>query len=442
MKTVPVSSWLYGPDAVVAFRGEQSLLRSAMQRQVVALAARLKAAPGIRWALCFDDSYRFCVALLATWYAGKMPIIPGHCRARLLEEMHADFDGVVSDMPLDITFPHLQWCEEEADGELPMLPDDAALVLFTSGSTGTPRAVHKSLKVMEREAQWLAELWGDRAANCRFIASVSHQHLYGLSLRLFLPMSLCRPFAAQQVFYSEQLTQYDRRERYVFISSPAFLRRLDFSLAAPDCALVVSAGGALQWRDAQSAQQALGSNVSEIYGSTETGVIAWRQRSSDISSWHCFPGVNLWQTTPGRWQVNSDLIADASGWPLDDRLTMTDAETFQLAGRHDRVVKIEDKRVSLSEVERRVLALPGITDAAALAITRSGRSAIAVVVQLDAIPSATELSRLKRLWREQLHPWLEPVALPRYWRVVEEIPVTSQSKRAWTQIEEFFHVAG
>ena len=442
MTILPVSQWLNAPEAEVAFRGDRPLLRSTMRREVVALARRFTAAPGTRWALCFDDTYRFCVALLAAWYAGKTPVIPGHCRAKQLEEMRAEIDGVLSDMPLDITLPHLLWRDEEAEGTLPPLPDEAALVLFTSGSTGTPRAVHKPLAVMEREAQWLADRWGEQARPCRFIASVSHQHLYGLSFRLFLPMALSRPFAAQQTVYSEQLTQLTRQDPYVLISSPAFLRRLDGSLAAPACALVISAGGMLEATAAHAAQQALDCCVSEIYGSTETGVMAWRQRDGEGDAWRCFPAVRLQRTPSDRWHVFSDLIPDPSGWPLDDRLEMDDARGFQLAGRHDRVVKIEDKRVSLSEVERRVLMLPEVRDAAALVITRGGRSAVAVVVQLERQPAAKELSQLKRRWRAQLHPWLESVALPRYWRVAGEIPVTSQSKRAWTQIEELFHVAG
>lgn len=436
-----VADWLTGDDREVAWRGDQRLMLSAMHRQVVALRQRLAAQPGSHWALCFDDSYRFCVALLACWYAGKTPVMPGHCRAELLDERHDRLDGVLCDMPLAVSLPLLAWDDAEAQGQLPPLPKSAELVLFTSGSTGAPRQVVKSLAVMEQESRWLSSLWAEQLRGCRVIASVSHQHLYGLSFRLFLPMTLRLPFAAQPLFYGEQLAQLPRDVRYAFISSPAFLSRLDSTLKAPACELIVSAGGALRDSDAEQVWQRFGCQVSEIYGSTETGILAWRQCDRAEAPWRRFPQVRLEQVTPDRWQVWSPLIAGDSGLQLDDRLTMQPDGGFQLAGRHDRIVKIGDKRISLSEIERRLTDLPEIEDAVALVVTRHERQAIGVVLALNSALDEAALHQRRQQWKRQLQRWLEPLAMPRYWRIVATIPVTSQSKRAWPQIEELFHVA-
>ncbi|TPV40795.1 acyl-CoA synthetase [Pantoea deleyi] len=435
-----VAAWLTGPDREVAWRGDRPLMLSSMYRQVVALSQRLAARPGTHWALCFDDSYRFCVALLACWYAGKTPVMPGHCRAALLNEMQARLDGVVCDMPLAVTLPQLAWDDAEAPEPLPPLPAQAELVLFTSGSTGTPREVVRTLAAMEQESRWISTLWGARLPGCRVIASVSHQHLYGLSFRLFLPMMLRLPFAAQPIFYGEQLAQLPRDGRYLFVSSPAFLSRLDDALAAPVCERIVSAGGVLRDADAQQVWQRFGCPVSEIYGSTETGVLAWRVCDRPAPSWRAFPEVRLAQSAPDRWQVWSPLIGNASGLPLDDRIDMQPDGGFRLAGRHDRIVKIGDKRLSLSEIERRLLSLPEVADAAALVITRHERQAIGVVLSLNTPLDDAALHRRRQQWKRQLQRWLEPLAMPRYWRVVPAIPVTAQSKRAWPQIEELFHV--
>jgi acyl-coenzyme A synthetase/AMP-(fatty) acid ligase len=434
--------WLSAPDRIVAWHGQQQYTLHILRQQVQALVDRLQNQPGQYWALCFDNSYAFTAALLALWHAGKTPVIPGHCRAAQLEEMADSLDGVISDMPLAVSLPQLRWDGALASDALPPIATDATLVLFTSGSTGAPRRVVKSLRALDLEAHWLNSLWGARLRDCHVIASVSHQHLYGLSFRIVLPMALGLPFAAQQIFYSEQLADQSPDRRYAFISSPAFLRRLDPALAGPRCELIVSAGGALPWTAAQHAQQALSCTVDEIYGSTETGVIGWRCASEENALWHCFPQITLREQEAGRWRVFSALLETDAGCALDDRIVQQPSGQFQLAGRQDRVVKIEDKRVSLSEIERRLLALPGVEDAAALAIQRHGRHAIGVVLALPEMLDAATLHQLKMEWKRALQPWLEPVAMPRYWRVVTTIPVTAQSKRAWPQIEELFDVAG
>jgi len=436
-----VAEWLTGADREVAWRGDQPLMLGAMRRQVQALSLRLAAQPGTHWGLCFDDSYRFCVALLACWYASKTPVMPGHSRAALLNEMQEQLDGVLCDMPLAVSLPLLTWDEAEARGQLPPLPASSALILFTSGSTGAPRQVVKSLTVMEQESRWLSALWGEQLQGCRVIASVSHQHLYGLSFRLFLPMTLRLPFSAQPLFYGEQLAQLPRDCRYAFISSPAFLSRLDSTLDAPGCELIVSAGGTLRGPDAEQVWQRFGCPVSEIYGSTETGILAWRQCDRADAPWRSFSGVRLEQVTPERWQVWSPLIAGDNGLALDDRLNMQPDGGFQLEGRHDRIVKIGDKRISLSEIERRLTDLPEIDDAVALVVTRHDRQAIGVVLSLTSTLDEAALHQHRQQWKRQLQCWLEPLAMPRYWRIVATIPVTPQSKRAWPQIEELFHVA-
>ena len=68
---------------------------------------------------------------------------------------------------------------------------------------------------------------------------------------------------------------------------------------------------------------------------------------------------------------------------LDDILHFTADGQFSLVGRRGRVVKIEDKRISLDDIERRLLALDGIREAAALTVTRGGRQGIGVLLVLN-----------------------------------------------------------
>ncbi|PHM69835.1 AMP-binding protein [Xenorhabdus kozodoii] len=459
MKAQPISQWLSEgncPDRLVSL-GNHAINLNKLRQDVTTLYLRLKNQQiktprhvTARWALCFDDSYDFCVALLATLHAGKIPVIPGHCREAQLQEQQPLFDGVLTDLPLALSCPCWQVTSSipETDATekaslnitLPAISPDATLVMFTSGSTGIPQQIVKSIAVMDLESQWLASLWGDKLQSCVVKSSVSHQHLYGLTFRIWLPMSLGLPFERKMVEFPEQLTH---SQRCALISSPAFLQRLDEKLPAPDCTFVVSAGGPLHSTHAEQAMKWFNIPPYEIYGCTETGVMAWRSRKTDNKVWTTFEGVSFQKDEEKGVRVYSPLLSDPFGLILDDQLAFDDQGHFVLLGRRDRLVKIEEKRISLSEIERRLCDIAGITDAATLLVNRGKRNNVGAVVVLDHETykryQQQGIRELSQNWRHQLKPWLESVALPRYWRIVEAIPLNAQSKRSWPALQELFN---
>ena len=451
MSTLPLAQWLNSPrpnETPVAWLGNHTWTLGHLRSDVAQLMDTLRQQDGDRWALCFDNSYLFIVALLATLHAGKTPVIPGHSRESLLAEQQALFDGVLSDRPLAWRGPVQVVTSggEPTAAYHPLPAPDAGcyVELFTSGSTGQPRRIVKPVEHLDREAALLAARFGDQLAGCRVVASVVPQHLYGLTFRIFLPMSLGLPLHAAMLYYAEQLEALDHQHRYAFISSPAFLKRLDHNLTPPPVAMILSAGGLLPWYDVTQTAAWLNVWPDEIYGSTETGILAWRQRVDDDVPWRPFPGVSI--VAEGEaFRAISPLIPDEKGLLLDDVIHFAAHGTFRLAGRRGRVVKIEEKRVSLSEIEQRLLALDGVREAAALALTRGGRQAIGVLLVLnDSLREEWQHNGGKALelsWRRALLPWLEPVAVPRYWRVVDEMPVNSMNKRVYAQLQELFHEA-
>ncbi|CDL86535.1 AMP-binding protein [Xenorhabdus cabanillasii] len=477
MKTYPVSQWLseeLPPERIIVW-GNHCISLSTFRQDVTALYLRLRNHTASRWALCFDDSYHFCVALLATLHAGKTPVIPGHCREAQLQEQQSCFDGVLTDLPLKLSCPCWHALPHQQDSIapeailskttllkttlsktipskiiLPHIASDAALVIFTSGSSGMPKQVIKPVAMMDLEAQWLASLWGNSLQSCVIRASVSHQHLYGLTFRIWLPMSLGLPFERKMVEFPEQFASRSQAPlthtplaRYALISSPAFLQRLDDTLPAPDCSFVVSAGGPLNFADAERVTQWINTIPNEIYGCTETGIMAWRTRKTDNTVWKAFPGVFFQKDEENNLRVYSPLLSASDGMVLDDQLLFDEQGNFSLLGRRDRLVKIEEKRISLSEIERRLCTIDGIVDAAVLTINRGKRCHIGAVIVLDneTLKHYRQQGNRKfsQDWHRQLKPWLESVALPRYWRVVTAIPLNAQSKRSWPELQELFN---
>ena len=444
--------WQRDGELVVAFGPDGEVTLAELRRGSLQLAramARHAGAgqPGARWALCFDDSLLFTQALLACALGGYQAILPGHQRLAGLQALQAQFDGLLTDGELPgaaLAVPQLRLPllvaddEREADGAA-LPPERLDLTLFSSGSTGEPKAIPKAWPQLEAELRVQMALWGERLVDTRVLASVSHQHIYGLLFRILLPLALGRPFDRRSIDYPEQLAL--QTAPWALIASPAFLSRLDPAIPAAGCRLIVSSGGPLQPGDAHQAKLLLGQLPVEIFGSSETGGIGWRQRHQVQTPWTTLPGVEVRVGPDQCLLLRSPFLPTAEWLDCADRILMTGAG-FELLGRQDRVIKLEEKRISLDEVEARLQALVEVESAAVLPLLQGQRQILGAVLVLSEAGAArwAELGpgRFLLALRQQLRPWLEPVALPRSVRRVEQMPVNAQGKRPWPQLKELF----
>lgn len=436
----------------VAFGPQGKVTLAELRRASLQLAramARHESAgqPGARWALCFDDSLLFAQALLACALGGYQAVLPGHQRLAGLQELQAQFDGLLTDSELPgaaLPVPQLRLPLADAHAGLDTAHSDLApsrldITLFSSGSTGEPKAIPKAWPQLEAELRVQMALWGERMAGTRVLASVSHQHIYGLLFRILLPLALGRPFDRRTIDYPEQLAA--QGAPWCLIASPAFLSRLDPAMPATGCRLIVSSGGPLQLEDARQARALLGQLPAEIFGSSETGGIGWRQRHREQTPWTALPGVEV-RAGPDQGLLLRSPFLEENDWLVcADRIALHE-EGFELLGRQDRIVKLEEKRISLDEVESRLQALAEVESAAVLALQQGHRQILGAVLVLSELGAARwdELGQGRFLLalRQQLRPWLEPVALPRSVRRVAHMPVNAQGKRPWPQLKELF----
>ena len=119
------------------------------------------------------------------------------------------------------------------------------------------------------------------------------------------------------------------------------------------------------------------------------------------------------------------------GFQLDDQIILQDDGRFMLQGRLDRIVKIEEKRVSLTEVEQCLMAIPWVVEAFTLMLTNH-RDVIGAVIVLtdDGLQSLKIKGRkplIKKL-REALYQYFDAVVLPRKWLFLERMLLTPEGK--------------
>lgn len=446
---LPMCKWLgteRADDHLVAWNESRKWRQSDFRRDVLTLLAKLRAASEHRWALCLEDNYSFAVALLAVLYSGKTPVLPGHFRAAVLAEQRDEFDALITDLPLQPDCPILRFpfITEESTAVLPQWPAQASLTLFTSGSTGKPQKVIKPISCLEHESRWMAVRWGEQLSGTRFAATVAPHHMYGLSFSFMLPLTLGLPFAAKSIQYHEQICAMAVTDPLVLVSSPAFLERLDPALNCAKLRLVFSAGGPLNNNAARLVEKTCGCLPTEIYGTTESGVIAFRRQHQPEEPWILFDDIRLSNQPDGTISLFSPLIPQPEGLVLSDEIQLLppDLRHFHLLGRKDRIVKIAEQRISLTEIEQRLCALDLLTDASVLTIDKQGRCYIAAVLVLSKdgetrLRSQGQAAVLSDL-RQALRGWLSPVSIPRYWRIVPAIPLNQQGKRAAAELQEMF----
>jgi len=229
---------------------------------------------------------------------------------------------------------------------------DTEVWLKTSGSTGQPQIICKTVAQFQAEAEALAQYWGlaDEVPVDAVVGSVSPQHLYGLSFRVVLALCAGWPIHRMQCVYPESLLAAALpMRRSVWISSPMLLDALGEDRVGPrlrgSVSRLVSSAGSLSAATRERLYRQLGILPDEIYGSTETGVIAHRQGSGP---WQPLPSVQhgtdaegaLWVDSP--WSGGRRQLAD---------LVSPQGSGFVLEGRRDRIIKLADKRVSLAHVE-------------------------------------------------------------------------------------------
>jgi acyl-coenzyme A synthetase/AMP-(fatty) acid ligase len=404
------------------------------------LAAHLRRLDGERWALNLSDGFELTAALVGCWAAGRTPVVAPPTLLTTLPS--TALDGVIEsggDVPP--TPSRIQWRELEPTREpLPALLPRAALVLYTSGSTGVPKEAGRRLVNIEAELGALEAVFGAGLGKRRVLATVSHRHVYGLLFRILWPLLERRPFATFDCEYPEQLLG-DVSDASVLISSPAMLKRIGhLAASAGRWRAVFSSGGFLPPESAADVARVLGAEPIEVLGSTETSGVAWRTPSS--AGFELLPSVEVRASADELLEVRSPF-AGVDGWQsMGDRVAFRADGRFELLGRADRVAKVEDKRVSLSEIERRLLEHVYVKDAVAVALEDDARQFVGAVVELTPAGLQALAARGKRAvgtaLRSSLRGRIDAVALPRAFRFPAALPVDAQGKKQIATLVELF----
>ncbi|UUZ53981.1 AMP-binding protein [Massilia sp. H-1] len=317
----------------------------------------------------------------------------------------------------------------------------AALVVHTSGSTGAPQAIPKRLSQMTAEVATLELLFGAAIGDADIIATVSHQHIYGLLFKVLWPLAAGRAIHAVSLAYPEQLAAALALRPCVLVASPAHLKRLPEHLdwrgaqamlravfssggpLAPDAAVAIGLPAGLH-ADRNLRQQRNrrgGLALRPAVVERRVGSHAWRQVAQRRGRGHArsslrAPGQRRLAAPgrPGRTRGREPLPAAGARRPSGQDRRKTHFARRHRSGPAGRSGLAREARVALChEVagERQALA-------AFVVLTPEGR----------ALLDAHGKSAMNRRLRASLAGVVEAVALPRRWRYLDQMPINAQGK--------------
>ncbi len=317
------------------------------------------------------------------------------------------------------------------------------IFLFTSGSTGKPKAVPQRMKEFEEDNAFIISKWGQEFTDRKLITTVSQHHIYGFLFGISLPFTLGCPFRRNRVEFPEEFEKLTDVS-YILIATPAFLKRtveVEDKLAMKNVWIFTS-GGAVSPELAVQTEKVFGFCPLEVYGSTETSGIAYRQQNKDQLVWTPFDNAKIWLGDDGCIRIISPYIKNPEGFATADLAEIFEDGRFLLKGRSDSIVKIEEKRISMTEVESRLMESGLVEDVKVVALSNDVRQYLAAAVVLNAKGrdqfKDTEKFLVNRWFHDYLMKYFENVVIPKKWRFMDKLPVDVQGKKHKLEIMALF----
>ncbi|MCG5529924.1 AMP-binding protein [Halorhodospira halochloris] len=384
--------------------------------------------------LC-DRRKNFMVSFAASLLSSRCTLLPPAPDQNKIDEIKQKWGSLLEvDDNLVDSLHETQSCSSVYPATM-LTPDTdfTAVTLFTSGSTGRSKPHSRTFKQLRRGTQALKHIpYLNSSSQLHIISTVPPQHLFGLESSIMLPLFGNHCVISDRPLYPLDIQDYIEKMPHprVLTTTPIHLHAcISSDQIWPEVDLIISSTSPLDPDLARRAESRFNSRVLEIYGSTETGALAYRFTTEE-KLWTPLPGVTI-----SSEHKEFDHIAHGPHFPecpVNDRIRLECDGRFELLGRNEDLVKIAGKRHSLAALSYILQKAPGVNDAVMLQPTDEGvNSRLTALIVTD---GATAESIRKWLYQQ-----VDPVFIPRPMIFVEHLPRNANGKIPQESIEELLN---
>ncbi len=427
-------------------------------QQVVALAEQL---PDEKYCinLC-RDRYFFILLFCALIVKRSINVLPSNDKPCSIKQVASEYselicisDRVLGDDYAEVSEEIGQPCLNLIDllgditpatCDMPMIElDRVVAITYTSGTTGRPQPNQKLWGTLAGTAKLLGRRFlQDPVSNGQIknselsdqkksqppvlVATVPPQHMYGLETSVMMTLQCSCAFFFGKTFYPSDIEEaFSIVDEGVLITTPVHLSTLD-KASRPFLGIkkVISATAPLFPELCSAIEQRYNTVVEEIYGFTEAGSVATRKSASE-SEWTLLQGMQLHKRTgktDGNIVVTGPQLFEEKA--VHDLIEIgVEGCSFKLVGRSQDMLNVAGKRISLSELNQKLLAIDAIQDA------------VMVMPETDSVkqrPVAIVVSSIEKISKRDIQQILagqvDPVFVPRKIIFVEKIPRNDTGK--------------
>ena len=301
-----------------------------------------------------------------------------------------------------------------------IIDENVFINFYTSGSTGHPKLIEKTLKQFEAEATKIVNQFTDEIKDSVFLYTVPHYHSYGFVFAVLVPYMLELKCINNRINYLETMNNFAQYDKITVVTTPAFLKRIDkSSLKIKSKWYLFSSTGVLDKSVNDLCKEVFNTDATEIYGSTEAGAMAFRRRSEN-ELWTRLSVVSLKVDENGSIECCSGYTGDNIWIHVGDVVNMKNENEFELLGREDSIVKIEGKRISVQQIDRQILQDKHFKDSYTIYCKSEKREYVVSFVVLNG--SNNNIEEMKKYTIEYLKGYFETVVLPKKIYFVDSIP--------------------
>jgi acetyl-CoA synthetase len=328
---------------------------------------------------------------------------------------------------------------------LDLSPDEPALIVFTSGTSGEPKAIRHGQRNLPGQRLQAEHWFGARPGELAWCTAASG---WSKSARnVFVAPWLCGATALlhdARFDPAERLDVLEREEVDVLCMAPteyrAIAKRTELR-RLPALRHAVAAGEPLNPEIVLRWQREVGVSIHDGYGQTETGALTGMPIGEPVrpgSMGRPLPGIDAWIDERDGDGVGELCVAPASVptffldgpsdvWRTGDRVREDADGYLWFEGRTDDVIISAGYRIGPFEVESALIAHPAVAEAAAVSSPDEERGQVvrAVVVLRDGHEGSPQLARELQ---DHVKSLTAPYKYPRVVEFADALPKTASGK--------------